>query len=82
MRESARLAQRFEAKRERIHRAAQTLFMRHGFEGTSMDAIAEEAQVSKPTLYRYYQKKETLFVTMLEQLALSRSNTDGAEGIT
>ena len=70
MGESARLEQRAEAKRECIHQAAQTLFMRYGFEGTSMDAIAEEAQVSKPTLYRYYQNKETLFVAVLEQLAL------------
>ena len=67
---SARQAQRVEAKRERIHRAAQTVFMHSGFEGASMDAIAEEAQVSKPTLYRYYQNKEALFVAVLEQLAL------------
>ncbi len=70
MGESTSLAQRVEAKRERIHQAAQILFMRHGFEGASMDAIAEEAQVSKPTLYRYYRNKEALFVAVLEQLAL------------
>ncbi|MDQ2717910.1 MAG: TetR/AcrR family transcriptional regulator [Chloroflexota bacterium] len=70
MRESTGLTQRFEVKRERIHQAAQTVFMRYGFEGASMDAIAEEAQVSKPTLYRYYQNKEALFVAVLEQLAL------------
>lgn len=61
---------RAQVKRERIHRASQMLFMRYGFEGTSMDAIAEEAQVSKPTLYRYYANKEALFIAVLEQLAL------------
>jgi TetR/AcrR family transcriptional repressor of mexJK operon len=67
---SADLTPRTQAKRERIHRAAQALFMQHGFEATSMDAIAVAAEVSKPTLYRYYQNKEALFVAVLEQLAL------------
>lgn len=76
MKESGPLVQRFKAKRERIHLAAQTLFMRSGFEGASMDAIAEEAQVSKPTLYRYYQNKEALFVAVLERLALHEFSGD------
>src|SRR2546427_7306632 len=67
---SAELTPRAHAKRERIHRAAQTLFMQHGFEATSMDAIAVAAGVSKPTLYRYYQNKEALFIAVLEQLAM------------
>ncbi len=67
---SSDLSPRTQAKRERIHYAAQTLFMQHGFEATSMDAIAGAAEVSKPTLYRYYQNKEALFVAVLEQLAL------------
>src|SRR6266496_4706896 len=58
------------AKRNAIHAAAQGLFLQHGFAGTSMDAIALAANVSKQTLYRYYQNKETLFVAVLEQLAL------------
>jgi TetR/AcrR family transcriptional repressor of mexJK operon len=67
---SARLTPRTRAKRERIHHAAQALFMQHGFEATSMDAIALAAAVSKPTLYRYYQNKEALFIAVLEQLAV------------
>jgi TetR/AcrR family transcriptional repressor of mexJK operon len=61
---------RAQAKRDAIHAAAQALFLRHGFAGTSMDAIALAANVSKQTLYRYYQNKEALFVAVLEQLAL------------
>ena len=61
---------REQAKRDAIHAAAERLFMHSGFEGTSMDAIAAEACVSKQTLYRYYQNKETLFVAVLSQLAL------------
>jgi len=44
--------------------------MQHGFEATSMDAIALAAGVSKPTLYRYYQNKEALFIAVLEHLAV------------
>ncbi len=61
---------REQAKHDAIHAAAQELFRRQGFEGTSMDAIALEARVSKQTLYRYYQNKEALFIAVLEQLAL------------
>jgi TetR/AcrR family transcriptional repressor of mexJK operon len=61
---------RAQAKRDAIHAAAQGLFLRHGFAGASMDAIALAANVSKQTLYRYYQNKEALFVAVLEQLAL------------
>jgi len=64
------LPPRSQAKREAIHVAAQELFTRQGFEGTSMDAIAEAAHVSKQTLYRYYENKEALFVATLQRLAL------------
>jgi TetR/AcrR family transcriptional repressor of mexJK operon len=64
------LPARTQVKRDAIHAAATALFLRLGFEGTSMDAIAAEAGVSKQTLYRYYQNKETLFVAVLSQLAL------------
>lgn len=49
------------AKREAILAAAQTLFLAHGYEGSSMDAIAAEAGVSKLTLYSHFKDKETLF---------------------
>lgn len=63
------MSERIQVKRDAIHRAAQELFGKRGFEGTSMDAIAALAGVSKQTVYRYYQNKETLFVAVLEQLA-------------
>lgn len=69
------LTPRAKAKRERIHLAAQAIFMEHGFEGASMDAIATKANVSKPTLYRYYHNKETLFIATLRQLMLEHSTS-------
>ena len=49
------------AKREAILAAAQTLFLGNGYEGSSMDAIAAEAGVSKLTLYSHFKDKEALF---------------------
>lgn len=49
------------AKRQAILEAAKTLFLRHGYAGSSMDAIAAEAGVSKLTVYSHFTDKETLF---------------------
>ena len=49
------------AKREAILAAAQVLFLGNGYEGSSMEAIAAEAGVSKLTLYSHFKDKEALF---------------------
>jgi TetR/AcrR family transcriptional repressor of mexJK operon len=50
------------ARRRRvIVEAATTLFLRHGYLGTSMDQIAAYAAVSKPTVYKFFPDKEQLF---------------------
>jgi TetR/AcrR family transcriptional repressor of mexJK operon len=49
-------------KRAAILDAAKKLFPFNGFDGTSMDAIAAEAGVSKLTVYSHFRDKETLFV--------------------
>lgn len=48
-------------KREAIVQAATTLFQKHGFDGISMDKVAEAADVSKRTLYNHFPSKEELF---------------------
>jgi TetR/AcrR family transcriptional repressor of mexJK operon len=49
-------------KRAAILEAAKRLFPQHGFEGTSMDAVAADAGVSKLTVYSHFGAKEALFV--------------------
>lgn len=46
---------------ERILRSASDAFVRSGFDGTSIDAIAAAAKASKRTIYARYVDKETLF---------------------
>lgn len=43
------------------------MFIERGFAGTSTDAIAAEAGVSKQTLYAYYPSKEDLLVDVLRR---------------
>ena len=46
--------------------AAEIIFARDGFSATTMDTIAEEAELSKGTLYLYFKTKEQLFFSILE----------------
>lgn len=48
-------------KRAAILKSATTLFMRSSFAGTSMDAVASDAGVSKLTVYSHFGDKDSLF---------------------
>ncbi|MEV6303109.1 helix-turn-helix domain-containing protein [Actinoplanes sp. NPDC051861] len=48
-------------RRDRFLRAAISCFSRYGYRRTSMEAIAESAEVSRPALYQYYRNKEEIF---------------------
>jgi TetR/AcrR family transcriptional regulator, mexJK operon transcriptional repressor len=54
-----------EQKRSAIIDAALQLFLRDGFTRTSVDAIAEQAGVSKRTIYNHYGDKEHLFLSVV-----------------
>ena len=54
------------AKHKAILEAAKRLFMRDGYDGCSMDAIAAEAGVSKLTVYNHFKDKETLYSTAVQ----------------
>lgn len=44
------------------------VFTVQGYTAASMDSIAKTAGVSKPTLYKYFQDKEGLFLALVQQL--------------
>jgi AcrR family transcriptional regulator len=64
---------RTDRKRAQIRAAAQELLLQHGFQGTTTDAIAAAASISKETLYRYYARKEDLFLDVLRSLTVDRA---------
>jgi len=61
-------ATRLRRSRGRILAAAAEVFLRHGFLGTNMDAIAEKADVSKQTVYAHFISKEALFIQVVEAM--------------
>ncbi|HEY4612361.1 MAG TPA: TetR/AcrR family transcriptional regulator [Bacteroidota bacterium] len=54
-----------EHRREEIINAAQKVFFEKGLQVATMDEIAEEAELSKGTLYLYYKSKEDLYLAVM-----------------
>jgi TetR/AcrR family transcriptional regulator of autoinduction and epiphytic fitness len=54
-------------KRRQILDGALAVFMAHGFDAATMSDIAAAANVSKGTLYVYFEDKEHLFVALIER---------------
>jgi TetR/AcrR family transcriptional repressor of mexJK operon len=52
---------------ERLIEIAASMFMERGFEGTSIDAVAEAAGIGKATLYARYKDKGELFAAVLQR---------------
>lgn len=48
-------------RRQQIVEAAEQCYREYGFEGSTMDNIAEKAELSKGTLYLYFENKQEIF---------------------
>jgi len=55
-------------RRERILDAAEALLLRVGLRGATMEAMAREARVAKPTLYGYFPDKAAVFAGVVGRL--------------
>lgn len=69
---SAATASKGETKRDRVLDAARNLFLRNGLRGTTMEAIAREAGIAKPTLYAHFPDKDAVFVAIVEQMLAAK----------
>ncbi len=54
--------------RARILRSALGLFARHGYDGTSLKAIAGQVGVSTPALYWHFESKDEIYHAAVEQM--------------
>ncbi len=54
------------AKREQILEAASMLFVQQGFTDTSMEMVAQQAGVSKQTVYSHFGNKDELFTAAIQ----------------
>lgn len=50
-----------------IMNCSESLFTVHGYKNTSMDMIAEKCEISKPTLYNYFDSKSSLFFALFSR---------------
>ena len=63
-------------RREDMLVAARTLFVERGYSSTTMDAIAEQADVGVATVYTYFKNKEGVFAE-LARMDMSELQTEG-----
>ena len=56
-----------ERRRPLVLDAAFALFLEHGYDGTSMEAVAGAAGVTKPVVYDCFASKEELFTALLRR---------------
>ena len=55
-------------KKERILRAAQEIFAKSGYAGTTMKMVAEKAGVASGLVFHYFESKENLFMVAGSEL--------------
>ncbi|MDB4936388.1 MAG: transcriptional regulator, TetR family [Labilithrix sp.] len=68
--------QQADETRTRIVAAARKLFLEHGFDGTTMDAVAREAGVATPTVYAAFRSKRGLVAELLNRARMGPSYTE------
>lgn len=52
-------------RQEEIIRAAAKRFSRHGFNKTTLEEIARDVRIGKPTIYHYFKSKDELFFSSI-----------------
>jgi TetR/AcrR family transcriptional regulator len=55
-----------EEKRKRVLDSAKRAFAHHGYAGTNVNLVAQEAGISVGSLYQYFRTKEDIFLALIE----------------
>jgi TetR/AcrR family transcriptional regulator len=63
---TARKEREKQGRREEIFNAAKTIFAQKGFEKSTMEEIAEKAELSKGAIYLHFKSKDELFIDLVE----------------
>jgi len=67
-RKPGRRERRSQELRDRIYQAAQALFLEHGFAATTVNQIAEAADVAQATFFNHFQSKAAILGAMTEEV--------------
>jgi AcrR family transcriptional regulator len=62
-----------EKTRQKIIEVAINLFNKQGFDSTSLEQIAEKADVARKTLYNHFPAKESIILEYLQRLVIKRA---------
>jgi AcrR family transcriptional regulator len=57
-----------EFRRKAIVEAAREVFSEKGYDGTTIDNVAEKAEFAKATLYKFFRTKEDLYMSVVEDV--------------
>ena len=57
-----------EFRRKAIVEAAREVFSENGYDGTTIDAVAERSEFAKATLYKFFRTKEELYLSVVEDV--------------
>ena len=71
------LGPRREPTRERIVAAATEQLLAHGYRQMRVDDVAAAASVSRPTLYAYFESKESLLIAAMSEEAMGQLSEIG-----
>ena len=61
-------------RKKQILRVAQHVFAQENYYGATIAKIAEEADISEPTIYLYFKNKKELFIAVIEDCASFQLN--------
>jgi len=64
----ARTDEKKNERKEAIHKAAFTLFIKNGYDNVSFNGIASEAGFTKSNMYRYFSSREEIFLNVFADL--------------
>jgi AcrR family transcriptional regulator len=65
---SSKKVEQGQATRRELVAIATRLFVAHGYQGTSIDAVLTEAGISRGALYHHFDGKDALFEAVLDQV--------------
>lgn len=60
-----------EDRRDQIVETATEVFVRHGYQGTSLEDIAARAGITRPLIYHYFRDKDALYLEILTRARIA-----------
>ncbi len=57
-----------EFRKKAIVEAAREVFSERGYDGTTLDSVAEKSEFAKGTLYKFFRNKEELYLSVVEDV--------------